>query len=236
MSTNDDRIVSFMEMIERAWMENHDDSIVDRLAAEHPELAETLYLFFAAVVDAPDELERHRPELAQSAARTRDWLERAGFKRAAEAGLNRRSVETTPTPTRKVAESVTPTFIGLLRQITGADPRELAIELGITLDFLVEVSSNAAALPNKVRRELALRAHRARNIGMDLSLASLSAAAYVPRAASRKDAFSATPTSYLEIVINSKLSAADQLYWSSLGTAAAAQSKAGSHGRPARHR
>lgn len=236
MSTNDDRIVSFMEMIERAWMENNDDSIVDRLAAEHPELAETLYLFFAAVVDAPDELGRHRPELAQSAARTRDWLERVGFKRATEAGLNRGSVETTPTPTRKVAESATPTFIGLLRQITGANPRELAAELGIPLDFLVQVSSNAAKLPNNVRRELALRAHRARNVGVELALESLSAVAYVPRAASRKDAFSATPASYLEIVVNSKLSDADKLFWSSLGTAATAQSKAKSHGRPARHK
>jgi len=96
MSANDERLARLMEEIERVWMEDRDESVVDRLAKEHPELAEELYLFLATLVDATDQLGRPRPELAQSAARTRAWLEREGLARAARAVAEGRSTETPP--------------------------------------------------------------------------------------------------------------------------------------------
>ncbi|MDB4913710.1 MAG: hypothetical protein JWM95_1354 [Gemmatimonadetes bacterium] len=217
MSANDERLADLMEEIERAWMDDRDESLVDRLAKEHPELAERLYLFFATVVDAPDQLERHRPELAEGAARTRDWLEREGFARAARAAATGTSTQATPTPTGKVAEQVTPTFVGLLRQVTGADPQKLAAELDITLDFLAEVSSNTRVLPNRVRRELATRAHRVRGIGFDRALASLEASVQLQRAASRGAAYSDACVTYQELVNQSQLSADQKEYWHNLG-------------------
>lgn len=217
MSANDERLAGLMEEIERAWMEDGDESVVDRLAKENPELAERLYLFFATVIDAPDQLERHRPELAEGAARTRDWLEREGFARAAQGRAMERPTEATPTPTGKGAEPATPTFVGLLRQETGADPQQLAAELGITLDFLAEVSTNARVLPIRVRRELASRAHRTRGIGLDRALASLEGSARLQRAASRGSAYSDASVTYEVLVSQSQLSPDQKEYWRDLG-------------------
>ncbi len=60
---DDGLLAAFREEIERAWMERGDYSVVDRLAAANPDLTEKLYLFFATVVDAPDLLDLHQPEL-----------------------------------------------------------------------------------------------------------------------------------------------------------------------------
>jgi hypothetical protein len=217
MSVNDERLSGLMEEIERAWMEDRDDSVVDRLAKEHPELAESLYLFFATVVDAPDQLDRHQPHLAESAVRMREWLEREGFARAAQAAAREGSTESTPTRTREVAEPTTPTFVGLLRKLTGADPGILAAEMEITPDFLVEVSSHAHVLPVEAKRELARRAHGARSIGFDRALAALQAPQQIQRAASRKGAYSDARLTYVELVSQSQLSAAQKDYWQNLG-------------------
>ncbi|MDB4914943.1 MAG: hypothetical protein JWM95_2587 [Gemmatimonadetes bacterium] len=218
-AVNDERLAGLMEEIERAWMENRDDSVADRLAKQYPELAESLYLFFATVIDAQDELGRHRPELADSARRTREWLEKEGFARAERASeVVWKATEATPTPIRRVAEAVTPTFVGLLRQVTGADPQTLAAELDITLDFLVEVSSNARVLPTRVKRELASRVHRVRGIGFDRALASLVAPVQLQRAASRGAAYSDARVTYDELVSHSQLSPEQKEYWHNLGS------------------
>lgn len=236
MSANDERLASLMEEIERVWMEDRDESVVDRLAKEYPELAERLYLFLATLVDAPDQLDRHRPELAASAARTRDWLEREGFARAARAAAKGGSTEATPTPTRRVAAPATPTFVGLLRQVTGADLGTLAAELKVTPDFLVEVSSNATVLPIEVKRELATRADRARAIGFDRALASLEAPVQLRRAASREGAYAAAPETYEDLVSRSQLSEDQKKYWHDLGGGSTREAKGKAAGRKKRDR
>lgn len=208
---NDEGLAGLMEEIERAWIERQDDSVVDRLAKEHPELAERLYLFFATVVDAPDELDRKRPELSDSAARTREWLTREGFTRAANSG------QPDATPTRRVAEEATYSFVGLLRQLTQASPRVLAAELEITPDFLVEVSSHAAVLPLEAKHELARRANKARGIAVERVLASLETPVLLQRAASRDEAYAATSVTYDELVSQSQMSNMQKRYWSKFG-------------------
>ena len=216
MSAYDDRLFGLMEEIERSWMEDRDESVVDRLAGEHPEFAEELYLFFATIVDAPDQLELSRPDLAQSAAQTRDWLEREGFARAARSSAEERSTETTSTPPRETTELPAPTFVALLRQ-TGAPLSTLAAEMDVTLDFLVELSRHAALVPLGAKRELATRAHRALNLDVARSLASLEAPVELQRAASRKGAFSSARMTFDDLVLQSQLSADQKNYWLQLG-------------------
>lgn len=216
MSAHDDRLFGLMEEIERSWMEDRDESAVDRLAAEHPEFAEELYLFFATIVDAPDQLELSRPDLAQSAAQTRDWLEREGFARAARSSADERSTETTLTTPRETKEVPTSTFLALLRQ-TGAPLATLAAKMDVTQDFLVELSRHAALLPLGVKRELVTRAHRALKLDVGRSLASLEAPVELQRAASRKGAFASAQMTFDDLVRQSQLSADQKNHWLQLG-------------------
>src|SRR5690348_14999990 len=89
-----EQLFHLMEQIERAWMEHGDYALVDRLAAQHPALAEKLYSFFATVVDAPDELDRSRPELEKQSKRVRDWLHEGGGFAIAAAAAESESTET----------------------------------------------------------------------------------------------------------------------------------------------
>jgi hypothetical protein len=220
---NDERLAAFREEIERAWMERGDYSVVDRLAAANQDLAEKLYLFFATVVDAPDLLDRRQPELADSARRTREWLEREGFALAARVVQEERAAETTtPENERPVADGPPTrrgTFVGLLRRLTGADPERLAAKLDITQDFLVDLSANVRVLPTKARGELAKRAGKAWGADRARVLASLgepdvrTAAAEFRRAASRSDAYAMTTLTYEQLVQRSSMDAKRKRYW-----------------------
>ncbi len=220
---NDELLAAFREEIERAWMERGDYSVVDRLAAANPDLTEKLYLFFATVVDAPDLLDLHQPELAKSARRTREWLEREGFAVAARAAAARRTTETpTPEEERAVMNGAPirrETFVGLLRKLTGADPGNLAAKLGITPDFLVDLSSNARVLPMKARGELAKRAEKACGAEESLVFASFeapdarAASSEFRRAASRAGAYAAKSLTYEELVERSSMDDKHKRYW-----------------------
>jgi len=224
---NDELLAALREEIERAWMERGDYSVVDRLAAANPELAEKLYLFFATVVDAPDLLDRHRPELASSAKRTRDWLEKEGFALAARGAAAERTTERTPSEEqRKTADGSQTrgdTFVGLLRKLTGDDPKKIAAELMITSDFLVDLSSNARVLPMKARCELAKRAEKAWGAGERPVLASFEwqdvgvAPLEFRRAASRRGAYAPKSLTYEELVQRSSMDDEQKRYWLTLG-------------------
>jgi len=142
-----DQIFDLMEEIERAWMERGDHSVVDRLAAQHPALAEKLYLFFATVVDAPDELDRSRPELAEQSKRISDWLrEGGGFAAATAAGETDNSQTASPFTGGRTPLSSSPpppTFFGLLKHVSDShDPEAMASRLDVSVDFLREVSKH----------------------------------------------------------------------------------------------
>jgi hypothetical protein len=104
----------------------------------------------------------------------------------------------------------------LLRQ-TGASLPTLAVELDVTPDFLVELSSHATLLPPEVKRELATRAHRALDLELELAMASLEAPVEMQRAASRESAFSGTRVTYEDLVRQSQLSVEQKNYWLQLG-------------------
>jgi len=218
-------LARLMEEIERAWNTLRDTEVVHRLATANPTLAEELYEFFADVVEAEDDLDRDRPELAASSRRIREWLEREGYSKAAAAASAAETPTTTPAtppPARHVAEGVASTvkltFLGVLRQATGENVTSLADALDITPDFLVVLSDNAAVLPSKVRTELVRRAHKARGISQRVLLAAFSAAPTpLQKAASRSKTYASRPVTYADVVNSSKLDNTRKRYWLALG-------------------
>jgi hypothetical protein len=222
-TTKANLLARLMEEIERAWNARRDIEVVHRLAMTNPTLAEELYEFFADVVEAGDELDRDRPEFAESSRRIREWLEREGYRKATAAAA---AVETstttpaTPTPAGYVAEGVVGvnvTFLGLLRQATGENLKSLAAALDITPDFLVVLSENAAILPSKARMELVRRAHRARSIEEKTLLSALSTVAQpIQKAASRARKYASKATTYFDLVKSSKLDDVRKRYWLTL--------------------
>jgi hypothetical protein len=224
-----EQIFDLMEEIERAWMEHGDYTMVDQLAAKHPALAEKLYLFFATVVDAPDELDRSRPELAEQSKRISDWLhEGGGFAAAATAaGESDNSEATSPVTgegTALSSSTPSPTFFGLLKHASDStDPEAMASRLDVSIDFLREVSKHTDVLPTNVRRELARRAERQFSVNVNLALRALGegqmlGGAPLARAALRAGgkAIERRPLTYEEIVKRSSMDEPRRLYWLSL--------------------
>src|SRR6266576_2723014 len=106
-TTKANLLARLMEEIERAWNARRDTEVVHRLVTANPTLAEELYEFFADVVEAGDDLDRDRPEFAESSRRIREWLEREGYRKATAVAAGVESSTTTPatpTPARYVAE------------------------------------------------------------------------------------------------------------------------------------
>jgi hypothetical protein len=224
-----EQLFDLMEQIERAWMERSDHALVDRLAAQHPAFAEKLYSFFATVVDAPDELDRLRPELAEQSRRIRDWLhEDGGFAiAAAAAATETESTETAPVTGEGTPESPStppPTFFGLLKQVSDTtDPEAMASRLDISVDFLREVSKHVDLLPTKVRRELAQRVERQFFVDASLALTALGEGqmhgeAPLARAASRAGGkiFERRTLTYEGLVKRSSMDESRQRFWLSL--------------------
>jgi hypothetical protein len=223
-----DQIFDLMEEIERAWMERGDHTVVDQLAAQHPALADQLYLFFATVVDAPDELDRSRPELAEQSKRISDWLhEGGGFAAATAAGESDNSETASAFTGERTPLSSSmppPTFFGLLKRASDSpDPEAMASRLDVSVDFLREVSKHTDILPTKVRRELARRVERQFSVDVNLALRSLGegqmlGGAPLARAASRAGGkvFEPHPLTYEEIVKRSSMDEPRQRYWLSL--------------------
>ena len=223
-----EQLFDLLARVELAWMERGDHTLVDRLATQYPELAEPLYLFFATMVGAPDELDRSRPELGHQSKRIRDWLHEGGGFAAAAAAAGQSVV--TGTPSTVTGEGMTPaasplpTFFGILKDALGApDPEAMARRLEISVDFLREVSKHADLLPTKVRRELARRAEQQLFVDATLALATLDerqmhAAPPLARAASRVRgmAFERRSLTFEDLVRRSSMDESRQRYWLSL--------------------
>lgn len=216
-----DLLPRLRDEIERAWNARQDHELVHRIAAEHPALADELYDFFADMIEAQEDVGRPRPELADSARRVREYLEREGYQRAAAAkGAATTSITAdSPTPTRRVAEQhgEPRTFLGFLRGETGQSVHALADAIGITPDFLVVVSENGAIVPTKARNELVKRVRKVHNLSEAELLASLAVAPPAQRvAASRPKAYTAKTVSFEALVNASGLDPEQKEYWRSL--------------------
>jgi hypothetical protein len=202
--------------IEEGWNTAHDDLMVDRLAREHPLLANELYEFFADIVAMSLEPDRERPELAAADERTRAWLKREGFRRIANAHMASKTEAPTPTPMQSAPQPKS--VVAFLKDQSGQRMMGLATGLGVDAGFLTDISDHIDVVPERPRLELAGRANRAWGIKQADTLQAFATAATAPvkRAASRSTPFAAVTTTYKEMVERSKLSDEDKRYWLSL--------------------
>jgi hypothetical protein len=214
-----DLLPRLWEEIERGWNAGRDHELVHRLAAEHPELAEALYEFFADVVQGADDLGRVRPEYAAHDRKVREYLEREGYQRAASAAFAAPPTETPASGNKEETPtaSQSPTFLALLRKRTGKSVDSLAAALDVTPDFLVVLSENGPILPPQARRELARRAMEIHSLNESDLLTSFSIAPRpMQRAASRRKAFISKGITYAVLVNSSGLDPAQKKFWLTL--------------------
>lgn len=208
-----DNIQPLLEQLEEAWNASRDSRLVDRLAAGHPAHAEELYEFFADLVEAELQLDRPRPEFAVADERARRWLESGGFQAAAAAKAAAASSSRATDAGSPTSTTVRP-LLRLLKDETGEDVGTLATALGLTSDFLVEVSEHADVLPMAARVELARRIEHARGINRARSLEALTVPGrQFQRAASRDRPYSGHAPTFQELVQRSSLDAERKQEW-----------------------
>ncbi len=181
---------------ERAWVDRRDPGAADRLAADHPEHAEELYDFFAALVEGtrgdsvPDATAR------RAAERTRSWLHEEGFDRALAAARRPRS------------------FASFLHELAGPRPEDAVTKIGdVSWEFLALVSRYPAVVPPAVREELASRVARAWSLSPEVCLERIAASRPAPRAASRERPYPPAPSTFEELLARSSLGRKERAYW-----------------------
>jgi hypothetical protein len=200
--------------IERAWNQSEDDEMVHVLARKHPELSEDLYEFFADIVAMS-----FASELAATNGEDRmtAWLESGGFAKIAQA---RREAKTSSTPSTRPTPIVDATnLVAFLKAKTRKDMDALALALGISSRFLLDLSNHSTVLPEKARLELAQRAEQQMSIARLETLRilhGLARANPMQRAASRSAAFTPQSTTYEAIVNRSGLDNDQKRFWLSL--------------------
>lgn len=207
--------------LEAAWIGRRDATAVDRLAAEHPELSEELYEFFADMV-----LGEADPRAPEGVSRwdAQAWLEREGHRIGREAAEAARGQNQPPhgpaaLPLPHAGASAELPFIDFVEEVTELDSEEIARRLGpnVTVELLLTTGRHPDLFPRQVREELARRAERVFDIPTAKSLASFD---YQParhlRAASRGRAYGAAPTSFRELLRQCNLTPEQQMYWISI--------------------
>lgn len=217
--------------IEVAWTTRRDNTVVDRLAAEHSDQAELLYDFFALLISNELSPNAAQDELEHSTARTTEWLEAEGFllarKIAREESFKTPTSPTTPpTPPADQASEVgkeapdeggpvsTPAarlaYIGLVQERTGRDINEVT-DLAPIIRF---IQRQPVSEFKRVRKEIVKVG--AERWGIDEEEGEQSLSLQMRAAASRRS--DATPMTYEEVVRHSRLSAEDKKRWLKLGS------------------
>lgn len=223
--------------IEAAWIGRRDATVVDRLAAQHPEYAEDLYEFFADLFSAerrdniPAEVEN---ELGESLER---WFEATGqhiAREAAEAALS--ATPTTPpaapaapdateparsnatgTETEDARESARP-YLALVEDHTGLDTGEIAERLGdgYTVELLLLTQRYPQLYPAPVRSEFASRTEQQFGIPSEQVLLSFEYQPELRMAASRSKAYGASPLTWEDLLQRAGLTPERQRSWADL--------------------
>lgn len=81
---NADLLHALCVEIEITWNARRDATVVDRLAVDHPDLADALYEFFALLVQSELDLDQPDDALGERDARARQQLEAGGYAEAAD--------------------------------------------------------------------------------------------------------------------------------------------------------
>jgi hypothetical protein len=216
--------------IEVAWTTRRDNTVVDHLAAEHPDQAELLYDFFALLISNELSPNAAQDELEHSTARTTEWLDAEGFalasKIAREESLQTPTNPSTPPspPANQASAAEKETrneggpvcapaarvaYIGLLQDRTGQDADDVT-DLVPIIRFVQRQPVNKF---KRVRKEIVKVGAERWGINEEEGEQSLSL--QMRAAASRRS--DAKPMTYEEVVKRSRLSAEDKNFWLKLG-------------------
>src|SRR5258708_9040289 len=93
-----------------------------------------------------------RPGLAGADERTREWLEREGFRRIAEAYAASRTATPSSTPTHS-ATPAPQSVVAFLKDRSGKRIEGLATGLGVDAGFLTDISDHVPLVPQRARAE-----------------------------------------------------------------------------------
>lgn len=206
-------------LIETAWVTRRDDTLVDRLAAEHPEHAASLYEFLALLVESelatpPQEDVNH----AQS------WLEEEGFALAsgiakAEREKTPNASPTTPADSGNVRElrpraeakahAAPLAYLGLLQERTGRDVDEITEKMGVEASVIKFVQRQSADKFKPARAEIVRLGFQAWGVAEEEGTEAL--AVQLPMAALRRS--SAESLTFEQVIRRSGMSAAKKKLW-----------------------
>lgn len=223
--------------VEAAWIGRRDATVVDRLAAQHPEYAEDLYEFFADLFFAErrDKIsEEGESGLGESLER---WFEEKGQHIAREAAESARSATSATLPTDPAAqdaiepadsnatgtqtedarESARP-YLALVEDHTGLDTNEIAERLGdgYTAELLLLTQRYPQLYPAPVRSEFASRTEQQFGIPSEQVLLSFEYQPELRVAASRSKAYGASPSTWEDLLQRAGLTPERQRSWADL--------------------
>ncbi len=166
--------------IEIAWNTNHDASVVDRLASEHPDLSADLYDFLTLLIET-DLMEPEADAFQQTAENTLAWLEKEGFEIVHQIAKEQRNDTTHATPLdstpnqSKTASSYTSdnelnpgedtyqlssplAFMAIARKRTGLDDDEITEKMDTPAPIIKFVQGKPVGTYTHTRREIIQRA------------------------------------------------------------------------------
>jgi len=206
-STEKTTLSRLLAEIEAAWEERGDASLVERLAAEHPEHAEELFAFMDAILEEDADL----PAGAGAAAVTNTLAWLAEEHRPPAAGEP-------PERPNKGAGNPPQDLMGFLVAESGKGPAEVAEALEDTpIELLAAFAQYPRLVKPPARRALAERVERGLGIDRRRVTAKLEEPSDFARAASRRGGYGAEPESYEDLLNIADLKGARRALWLRLG-------------------
>jgi hypothetical protein len=225
---NLDLLSQLFAEIERAWLDNHDRTIVYTLSNQHPDLREQLYEFFEDMVLEPER--QPSAEISDAEERVTQWLQACGLNIAISAAAQSRASttttsDTTATPlsaTERPANDKLPTetrekaanwLIFLRRHTKEAVPNLTSRLNHVTTEYLVLISRHPDVVPMNVKTRIAQDVERVWRIPLQESLYYLEGKPSVVRAASRSRPFEKDPATFEELLDRSALTPEQKDFW-----------------------
>lgn len=215
--------------IETAWIARRDDTLVDRLAAEHPEHAAVLYEFFAVLVESELTASSPQEDVKRSAALAQSWLEEEGFALASR--IARAEREKTPDTSPLLpadsgnvqelkpkaeakAQAASLAYLGLLQERTGRDVDEITEKMDVEASIIKFVQRQPADKFKSARVEIVRLGAHAWGVAEEEGEESL--AVQLPMAALRRS--SAESLTFEQVIKRSGMSAVKKKFWLKLAS------------------
>lgn len=215
--------------IETAWITRRDDTLVDRLAAEHPEHAAALYEFFTMLIEGELTVPPSQEDVERSAARAQSWLEDEGFALASSIAKAERekTPDASPLPpadsgnvhdlrprAEAKAQAARLAYLGLLQERTGRDVDEITEKMDVEASIIKFVQRQPADKFKSARAKIVHLGAQAWGVAEEEGEEAL--AVQLPMAALRRS--SAESLTFEQVIKRSGMSAAKKKFWLKLAS------------------